>query len=1517
MEVDVASLAVRMDSRDIKKGKTELAGLTKEAGKTEKAVGKTEKATQKMNKSFSAMSLAAAVAGSAMAYQLGRVGAAAIKAASDLEEADSKFQTVFRGQVTAAQKMADQLNESYGQSRREAREYLAAMQDLLVPMGMGRIAAGKLSNEIVKLGTDLGSFNNRKTADVMRDIQGALVGEFEAMKKYGSILNATLIQEKAFAMGLAETKNQLTAADKAQAAYQLIVESSTDAMGDFNRTSAGYANTTKTLDAAWEDFAATLGTKFLPAASATKKFMASILSEATKVITATETLERLRFESEKNQISRELRLAKRGGNEALIEMLMDQMDALNEVQFKKIAERHAREKKERDAFLALQIEDEEKAADQLIEIKQKGQAALDKINAKAEADRISLNQARFRSILSFAREEEMVEQERIDSNSRMFAQIVSQSEDAMEDISDVSRNMNAAIQSGMADVFGDALRGDLDSFEDYFGAFTNSLTNMWAQMAAQMVMDKAKMEGTSGTGSSGTSGSGATTSSMKSNIILSFAVVAANLIKSNMDKMNKEDAARMEKLTAEYVQGNQLTGSILGNIHVQSESTTNALDDILTTDIAGLEISKGMLAALNSVASNNERLAAGIGRGATGMTSPYYKSTTEVPFSQQDKDFFDRAVTFGLEKYTGATTTTELFARAFGSKKKSLIDSGLQVYSQTLADIMGETFTGAGYATIQTTTRKFFKKKSRTSDQLSGLSADVSGALGDMFDGVADALSYGADTFGIAMDGMYSRLTISEQKISLKGKTAEEAAEIIGNFVSMTADSWAETMLTGTGLLESYQQAGEGAFETYSRLVNQTDFFSSSLESLGLSLGAIGIELVNIGQDTIAAAGGIDALSSSMSGFYNAFYSDAEKQVLVAKQMSAAFSDMNMILPATREGYKNIVTALDLTNAADQERFTNLTAMYAVSDKYYSSLEKVAEATAKAEEEAAKLAATTMANLVQSVADLAEEAEKLTKEAKEAADTVISLTLAVASADVAAAFDTQAAAINAAYDSVIGSLNDSLSNASESARDMERAFSALGDAKTAIIGTISGDQNYKAVQAEMVGALSAARAGDLSAALAVSGKLGAITGGPSGAASEIEFRRENLRNLAAITELESLTGAQLTVDEMIVAALESQIAVMEDSKEITIQQNNDLLNAINNMDASILALPSTMNAISGAQQSLLTDMTLRQLGALGNVSNQISSQGYYGRSQAASLSSNQINSLLTIDGSISQLPQPLQDQITAITGMDGSVLTIPTAIEELERLQKETENKNTDLQLASLFTLDETMLGVTESVRVLSALMTSEAALKVAEEERLAANALATAQQEAEDMAILAAEAQAAASAEALRLEEARQAAIVEAARVEAARVAAAQAAEAEAARIESERVAAAAAAAWASAWDNMFDVGNISFDYDFNFGPDLSNLDIPGFATGGTHSGGLRMVGENGPELEYTGPSKIINNSDTNKMFDNSDLIQEIRDLRADLKRDNYQSVKTEKRTLDILDKWDVLGLPETQEVA
>ena len=66
-----------------------------------------------------------------------------------------------------------------------------------------------------------------------------------------------------------------------------------------------------------------------------------------------------------------------------------------------------------------------------------------------------------------------------------------------------------------------------------------------------------------------------------------------------------------------------------------------------------------------------------------------------------------------------------------------------------------------------------------------------------------------------------------------------------------------------------------------------------------------------------------------------------------------------------------------------------------------------------------------------------------------------------------------------------------------------------------------------------------------------------------------------------------------------------------------------------------------------------------------------------------------------------------------------------------------------------------------------------------------------------------------------------------------------------------------------------------------------FASAGIPNFETGGDHTGGLRLVGERGPELEVTGPSRIFNASQTAAMLNggnNQALIDEVRELRKEV---------------------------------
>jgi hypothetical protein len=236
------------------------ASMKKSQRSVEKLSGTFKK---RLTPAITAAGVAAAALGAAMVVGMGK----AIKAASNLEETVGKFNVVFADHIKQAENMADVLVGSYAMSTREAKQYLSSVQDLLVPMGMASDQAVVMSNEVVKLAADLGSFNNLPTAQVMLDMQSALVGNFETMKKYGVVLNETVVKQEAQNMGLYNGKGLLDANIKAQVAYKLMVKGSTAAIGDQHRTMGSYANQMKQLMANVEDLSAMIGNQLLPYAT--------------------------------------------------------------------------------------------------------------------------------------------------------------------------------------------------------------------------------------------------------------------------------------------------------------------------------------------------------------------------------------------------------------------------------------------------------------------------------------------------------------------------------------------------------------------------------------------------------------------------------------------------------------------------------------------------------------------------------------------------------------------------------------------------------------------------------------------------------------------------------------------------------------------------------------------------------------------------------------------------------------------------------------------------------------------------------------------------------------------------------------------------------------------------------------------------------------------------------------------------------------------------------------------------
>lgn len=257
-----SGISVKIDgdynNADIKKAMRDLDRLKTESKETQNKFGAMSRGMK-----LAGVAIAAAAAGAAVGVT--RFAAQSVGAASDLDESLSKTRTVFGDASAAVEKFAQDAATNLGLSEQAALEATSTFGNLFTAMGINAGKASALSQEIVQLAADLASFNNIEVEEAILALRSGLVGETEPLRRLGVNLSAARINAEALSSGLAETKGQIDAAAKAQAAFALIMDDTATAQGDFARTSDGLANTTRTLQAAVDDAKASIGVGFVNA----------------------------------------------------------------------------------------------------------------------------------------------------------------------------------------------------------------------------------------------------------------------------------------------------------------------------------------------------------------------------------------------------------------------------------------------------------------------------------------------------------------------------------------------------------------------------------------------------------------------------------------------------------------------------------------------------------------------------------------------------------------------------------------------------------------------------------------------------------------------------------------------------------------------------------------------------------------------------------------------------------------------------------------------------------------------------------------------------------------------------------------------------------------------------------------------------------------------------------------------------------------------------------------------------
>lgn len=189
----------------------------------------------------------------------------AIDGSSDLNETMSKSSQIFGDNAGVIDQWSDRASENLGLTKAAAAASAAGFGDMFTQIGFSSDQAAAFSQTTVQMAADLGSFNNLDTADVADRMSAAFRGEYDSLQAVIPNINAARVESEALAATGKTAASELTAQEKATAVLAIVSKDGAKAMGDFARTSDGFANQSKIATATLGDMQAEVGTALLPA----------------------------------------------------------------------------------------------------------------------------------------------------------------------------------------------------------------------------------------------------------------------------------------------------------------------------------------------------------------------------------------------------------------------------------------------------------------------------------------------------------------------------------------------------------------------------------------------------------------------------------------------------------------------------------------------------------------------------------------------------------------------------------------------------------------------------------------------------------------------------------------------------------------------------------------------------------------------------------------------------------------------------------------------------------------------------------------------------------------------------------------------------------------------------------------------------------------------------------------------------------------------------------------------------
>ena len=193
-------------------------------------------------------------------------GAAALKFAADAQESESLFEVSMGNMAASARKWSQDTSKALGLNSYEVRKNIGTFNVMLNSMGLAEEKAYDMSKGMTQLAYDMASFYNLSNEEAFDKLRSGISGEMESLKRLGILVDEETVKQYAYANGIANTGDKLTQQQKIMARYGSIMEQTSKAQGDLERTGGSLTNQIKRLQNSAAEVAVEFGKILIPAA---------------------------------------------------------------------------------------------------------------------------------------------------------------------------------------------------------------------------------------------------------------------------------------------------------------------------------------------------------------------------------------------------------------------------------------------------------------------------------------------------------------------------------------------------------------------------------------------------------------------------------------------------------------------------------------------------------------------------------------------------------------------------------------------------------------------------------------------------------------------------------------------------------------------------------------------------------------------------------------------------------------------------------------------------------------------------------------------------------------------------------------------------------------------------------------------------------------------------------------------------------------------------------------------------